>query len=156
LQSLTMTQRSRRVLPVLTAIVSLTLETGVDAWVVVPGIRHERTTRQQHWPPLYWSPRDENDYDEQQEPLDWLFQVGKKWIATATLAGVLMLSPDSIGCSAGTSHTPFWAPSMAWAESSVAQAGSQVDVSGSVFQEVWSLIDKYYIDRTFAGQVSGP
>jgi hypothetical protein len=145
--SMTM-QRSRRVLPILAAIVSLALETGVDAWVVVvPGVQ-ERTTQLQRRAPLYSSPRDNNG---EPEPLDWL-QVGRKWIATATLAGVLMLSPDSIHSNAHT--RPFWAPSPAWAGSILKEEGSQLDVSGSVFNEVWTLIDKYYIDRTFGGQVS--
>jgi hypothetical protein len=62
-----------------------------------------------------------------------------------------MLSPDSIH-SATPAHA-FWAPSPAWAGSILADEGSQLDISGSVFNEVWSLIDKYYIDRTFGGQV---
>lgn len=99
---------------------------------------------------LYVSKHDDND--QQQHWMDSTLQVGRNLIATATMAAVLMGSPDAIS---SRSHHHFWTPPSSWAAESVLTEGSEptAKVEGSVLDETWTLIDKYFIDRSFGGQV---
>ena len=163
--------------PIFGALVSLALKSSVLAWTVVPGQYHHHQQQQQQQqqlanPRTTWlSPRasrsihvslhGKDGEDDESEPhehaLKILVQVGRKWIATAAFIVAAGLSPAYVTHSATSSPHPFWAPAPALAltESILTDEGSQLAVSGSVFNEVWSLVDKYYIDRTFGGQVSG-
>ena len=90
----------------------------------------------------------------QKDDLDWVesgLQLGRSLIATVTLAGVLFLSPDSLSAP----NANFFTPQASWAEPSIEQLAEKVEKKkdSNVLDEVWSLIGKYYIDRTFNGQV---
>jgi hypothetical protein len=79
--------------------------------------------------------------------MDTTIQMGKNFMATATMAAVLLGSPD-------TSHN-FWMPPASWAESALTGGSSPTaKLQGTVLDEAWTLVDKYYIDRSFGGQVS--
>lgn len=83
--------------------------------------------------------------------METIFQVGRTAAATATLAGVLLLSPDSL---MSNPQHGFLMPPSSYAESILEQVQTPTKEQATVLDEVWTLIDKYYIDRTFNGQVS--
>lgn len=78
-------------------------------------------------------------------------EVGKTLAATATLTGVLLFSPDSFA--PNSVPRPFLTPPPVHAESVLEKPQSPIKEEVSVLDEVWTLIGKYYIDRTFNGQV---
>jgi len=93
---------------------------------------------------------------------DWviaLLQFGKHLVATASLAGILVCSPPSMHPQQAWLHPPSsWAAtttveSSLLVASSVDEQQTQVKEGETVFDEVYNLIDKYYIDRSYGGQV---
>lgn len=94
--------------------------------------------------------------------IETALQTGRHLMATATLAGVLLLSPELLDNA--QSQYPFHLrPPEAYAESVLEmpvpapmkqqQQQPQKKEEISVLDEVWALIGKYYIDRSFNGQV---
>ena len=99
-----------------------------------------------------------NMHQETHNKKDWMEasrQFGRTLVATASLAGVLMLSPANIVSPSSTAdHQQWHHPPSSWAaESSLLVASEQQQEGETVFDEVYTLIDKYFIDRTYGGQV---
>lgn len=104
-----------------------------------------------------------------------LLQWTRSLMATISLTGVLLFStPNVLSPANSNHHYPIWTPPTAWAESVVAattttttikevaepttsiqplQVPQEIEQEVSVLEEVWTLIDKYYIDRSFNGLV---
>ncbi|CAB9502702.1 CtpA-like serine protease [Seminavis robusta] len=125
-------KHSRRFVEALKIVSLLALQPGVSAWVN-PQI------------PQCQSPQSTTSINNENVP-DWL-QLGRQWVAAVSLAGVLMLSPNHDN---NAVHS-FWTPAPCYAAEEVAQSDEQQE-PGTVLNEVWTLIDKYFIDRTFGGQ----
>ena len=83
------------------------------------------------------SANDENTWMED------TLKVGRNFLATATLSAVLWGSPDAI-----LSPSHLWTPPSSYAES-VLTEGSEptAKLEGTVLDEAWTLVNKYYIDR---------
>jgi hypothetical protein len=82
--------------------------------------------------------------------------MGRTLAASATLAGVLLLSPNAfIPQHHHDSQHSILMPPSSYAESVLEQVktptAKQEEIS--VLDEVWNLVGKYYIDRSFNGQV---
>ena len=89
-----------------------------------------------HVQPLSASPHNDENW------IDATLHLGKTMIATASLAGVLMGSPGHVG------------PTSAWAESMLTEGSAPTaKLQGTVLDEAWTLVDKYFIDRSYGGQV---
>ena len=97
---------------------------------------------------------------QQQQQLDhWLetsCQWGRKLAATASLAGLLMLSPPHCSIMDVSMHPPVAHAATMTTTTLVLAAQEEEEAqntNNNVFDEVYNLIDKYFIDRTYNGQV---
>ena len=83
---------------------------------------------------------------------NWLessIEVGRNLVATATMAAVLFGSPEAI-----LSPSDFLTPPNARAESVLTEGSAPTaKLEGTALDEAWTLVNKYFIDRSFGGQV---
>lgn len=140
---------------------------GANAWVTTPSstntnVRSSSSSLLFLWP-KGTLPSDQRSRcqetiqtppSQQQPQEDWWensLTRGRNLAATASLAGLLLLSPPP----SFVESSSWWHPPSAQAATATTLflLAAQQPEEETVFDEVYNLIDKYFIDRTYGGQV---